>query len=306
MSDLNLAGIDLNLLLLTATVLETQSATRAAKRLHVTQSAVSNALRRARELFGDPLVTRQAHGFRVTSRGAALLPRLKVWLEQARQLVSNEPGFDPNTTHRVFSIACTDAVALVLLGPLVRLLRDHAPNASLRFVTLDRLIHEDALVRGEVDLLVGAPPYVPPAHRAELVYVDPFVCLVHRSSGRGLSLAKYAELPHVELALFGEVDDAVDQALAIRDRRREVKVAVASFGLVPQAVLESRGVCTLGQRVAARFARSHRQLDCLPCPVKLPPLRVEQVWHSRAEDDEGVRFLRRLVREAADLSSRAP
>jgi DNA-binding transcriptional LysR family regulator len=298
MPDVNLGSIDLNLLLVVATVLETQSATRAARRLHVTQSAVSNALRRAREIFGDPLVTRQPHGFRPTALGAALLPSLRRWLEDARRIVANEPRFEPATSQRMFSIACSDAIAMVLLRPLLRVLRARAPRAGLRLSTLDRLITEDTLVRGEVDLLVGIPPYLPRGHLAEPVYEDPFACLVHARAiaGKRLSLDAFAALPHVELALFGDIDDAVDRALAVTGHSRHVKVAVASFAVIPHAVIETRGVCSMGERVARALAT--RELRTMRPPVKLPPLEIRQVWHERSDADEGVQFLRRAVLDA--------
>lgn len=299
MRDVNLAAVDLNLLLVVHQVLETRSATRAAQRLSVTQSAVSNALRRARAVFGDPLVVREPHGFAPTARGAALQPRLARWLEDTRRILAGEGAFEAATTRRAFTIACSDAISLVLLRPLLALLAARAPSATLRLVTLDRLLGEDGLVRGDVDLLVGVPPFVPAAHLAEPVYDDPFVCLVHAGAlgrRRSLSVAAYAALPHVELALFGEVSDAVDRALAAVGRARAVKVAVPSFAVVPAAVAEIGGVCTLGERVARALATAEHAV--VRCPIALPPLPIRQVWHARVDADDGVRFLRRAVREA--------
>lgn len=299
MRDVNLAAVDLNLLLVVHQVLETRSATRAAQRLSVTQSAVSNALRRAREVFGDALVVREPYGFAPTALGAALQPRLARWLEEARRILAGEGAFDPATSRRAFTIACSDAIAIVLLRPLLRLLAARAPATTLRLVTLDRLLGEDGLVRGDVDLLVGVPPHVPPAHLAEPLYEDPFVCLVYAGAlgrRRSLSVAAYAALPHVELALFGDVDDAVDRALAAVGHARVVKVAAPSFAVVPAAVAEIGGVCTLGARVARALATAEHVV--VRCPIARPPLAIRQVWHARADGDEGVRFLRQVVREA--------
>ena len=301
MSDVNLSTIDLNLLHVLATVLEEESATRAAAKLHVTQSAVSNALRRARALFGDPLVVREAHGLSPTPRGALLRPDLRAWLEEARRLVGNAPAFDPATSSRTFTIACSDSVALVLLQPLLHRLRRRAPLARLRLLTLDRLIAEDALARGEADLLIGIPPVLPAGHAAELVYRDPMQCIVRRGHPRvrsRLGLETYASLPHVDLALFGTIDDTVDRALARRGKARVVVVALPHFATVPLAVLETDGVATVGRRLAAFYA-AHFPLRVLAPPVELAPIEIRQVWHRRSEGDEAIDFLRGLVREAA-------
>ncbi|MBN1206471.1 MAG: LysR family transcriptional regulator [Myxococcaceae bacterium] len=298
---MNLAAIDLNLLNVVATVLEERSATKAAVRLHVTQSAVSNAMKRARELFGDPLVLREAYGLAPTARGVELLPALRAWLEEARRLVAKAPVFDPCTSTRTFTVACSDAVAIALLQPVLRLLKKRAPSTRLRLLTLDRLIADDGLARGEVDLLIGIPPVMPPGHEAELVYRDPLECIVRRDHPQvrsKLTLSLFASLPHVDLALFGAIDDTIDRALARHGKARVVTVALPHFSSVPLAVLETDCVATLSSRIARAFA-ARLPLKVLEPPLKLEPIEVRQVWHRRSETDAAVGFLRALVREAA-------
>lgn len=291
----------MNLLHVVATVLRERSATKAAARLHVTQSAVSNALRRARAIFGDPLVTREPHGLAPTARGLALLQPLQAWVEEARRLVGDAPVFDAARSTRTFTIACTDAIALTLLPALVRRLRAAAPCTRLRLLTLERLLAEEPLGRGECDLLIGIPPVVPPGHAAELVYRDPFACLVrrdHPAVTARLSLERFASLPHAELALFGTNDDTIDRALARHGKAREIAFSLPHFSAVPLAVMESDAVATLGRRVARAFAERY-PLRVLTPPVKLPPMSIRQVWHRRAESDPAVAFLRKLVVTAA-------
>lgn len=300
-SEVNLSSIDLNLLQVVATVLETRSATRAAAELHVTQSAVSNALKRARELFDDPLLERRRYGFEPTPRGAALLPELRAWLDAARHLIATPAPFDPATTARTFHIACADAITQALLRPLLRLLTQRAPRARLRVSSLERLIATEGLDRGEVDLLIGIPPEVALAHEAEEVYLDPMVCLVrrgHEAASAGLSLEHFAALPHVEIALFGASDDTIDRALARRGLTRQVQIALPHFSALPLALLESDGVCTLSRRLAESFA-AQLPLTLVEPPLELEPLRIVQVWHRRWGGRDEVLFLRQLVLEAA-------
>ena len=300
MRSVNLASIDLNLLLVVATVLEEGSATRAAARLHVGQSAVSNALKRARELFDDPLVVRQPHGLTPTPHAAALSGPLRAWLEEARRLVARAPSFDARTTTRSFAIACVDAMTITLVPALLRVLRRSAPAASLRVLTLDRMIAGDGLAQGEIDLLIGLPPVIPPGHAAELLFRDPMRCIVPRGTP-ALTLERFAQMPHVELALFGETDDTVDRALARRGRSRRIAVAMPHFAAIPLAVVETGGVATLARRVAESFAAG-LPLDVMRPPVPLPELEIRQLWHRASEHDPAHAFLRRCVREAASAS----
>ena len=304
MTTVDITSMDLNLLVVVATVLEEESATRAAARLHVTQSAVSSALRRARDAFDDPLVVRRAHGLTPTARGAALLPGLRAWIEEARRLVSDTASFDPTRTERTFTIACTDAIALVLLPGLVRALEKAAPSAKLRMLTLDRLLADAPLERGECDLLVGTPPVVPPNHRAEAVYEDRLVTLVRRGHpcGSRLTLHDFASLPHAELALFGRPYDAIDVVLARAGRARTVKFLLPHFAALPLVLAESDAIATVGERVARSFARTH-SLRWLATPIALPALSIRQVWHERSSSDPGAVFLRRMVRDVAALTA---
>lgn len=298
---MNLSAVDLNLLHVLATVLEEQSATKAAAKLHVTQSAVSNALRRARALFGDPLVVRRPHGLEPTPRGAALLPALREWVEGARRLLLEPRRFDPSRTTRTFRIACVDAIASTILQPLLRRLTARAPAARLRMVSLDHLIAEDGLARGDVDLLIGIPPFLEREYDAELVYRDPLECIVrsdHPRVRRRMTLEAYATLPHVDLALFDRIDDTVDRALARHGRSRLVQIAVPHFSSVPLAVAATDGVATLSRRLARAFA-ARMPLRVLKPPIELAPVEIRQVWHRRSESDSAVVFLRDLVRDAA-------
>lgn len=305
MRDVNLGAVDLNLLHVLAAVLEERSATRAAKKLHVTQSAVSNALRRARLLFGDPLLVRRPYGLEPTPRGLTLEPALREWIEGARRLLADAPSFHPGSSTRTFRIACSDAIAATLLRPILRLLTQRAPAARLRLLTLDRLVAEDGLARGEVDLLVGIPPVLPDGHDAELVFRDAMECIVradHPRVRRRLSLDVFAGLPHVELALFDAIDDRVDRALAQHGRNRTVQVVLPHFSSVPLAVAETDCVATLSSRLARQFAR-RLPLRVVRPPVSLQPIEVRQVWHRRAAEDGALLFLRGVVRDAARLDA---
>lgn len=301
MTRANISAIDLNLLHVVATVLEEQSATRAAARLAVTQSAVSNALRRARAVFGDELVTREARGLLPTARGRELVGPLRAWVEEARRLVDDASAFDPARSTRTFTVACSDAVALVLLRALVRRLVAEAPRARLRLLTLDRFVAEQSLERGDCDLLVGLPPVIPAAHSSEAVYRDPLACIVRRDHplvASRLGLERYVSLPHVELALFGANDDVIDRALARKGLTREVRFSLPHFSTIPLVVTESDAVATVGRRVAEAFAARY-PLRVLAPPLPLAPLQIRQVWHRRGDDDPAIVFLRRIVREGA-------
>jgi DNA-binding transcriptional LysR family regulator len=304
---MNLSEVDLNLFLVLHTVLKEGSATRAAARLHVTQSAVSNALIRLRRMLGDPLVVRTGRGLVATPRAIALTPLLDGALEQLLAVMSTAHGFEPSRAMRRFTIACSDAVEVVLLPSLASLVERLMPMATLRVVTIDRMVATNGLANGEVDLLVGIPPVLPAGCSAENVYEDDMVCVVRRDHpgfrGKTLTLDAYVSHPHVEVALFGEPDTRVDQALARVQRARRIAVMVSHFSAIPMVVSRTSAIATLSRRLAMALV-SGLPLRILKPPISLSPLVVRQIWHARATADEGTRYMRQLVRDAVAAPSR--
>jgi DNA-binding transcriptional LysR family regulator len=160
MPDVNLAAVDLNLLVVLDAVLAERSATKAAATLHVTQSAVSNALRRLRSMFDDALVIRTAYGFVPTPRAQALAPSLRALLADTEKLLSSADD-SHSQRPRSFMLACTDAIGVSLVPGLLRALGRQLPLARLRVVTIEHELSNQGLAGGEVDLLIGIPPYLP-------------------------------------------------------------------------------------------------------------------------------------------------
>jgi len=294
----NINDLDLNLLRVLQAVLAEKSATRAAKRLHVTQSAVSNALGRLRSALGDPLLVRNARGLSATPRARALEPQLASIMRAVAALLGDEPGFDPGATTREFTLACADYCTTILGPPLCELLRARAPRATLRFVPLEQLSDGEGLA-GTIDLHVGMPSQVPSGCSSASLFKDSFVCALSRRSRptpRRLSLKAYLAAEHVRVSVLSSTHDPVDLALAKRGLSRRVVLTVPHFSVVP--LLVERGyVATLSRRLAQTQARSYELSLCEP-PLALGERAARMIWHDRTDVDPGSRFLRQLVRDA--------
>jgi DNA-binding transcriptional LysR family regulator len=297
---MNLADLDLNLLVVLNTVLVEGSATRAAARLHVTQSAVSNSLARLRQLLGDKLVVRSGGRLVATPRAATLRPLLAAGLEQLNNAIVETDVQGVGQTRRRFTVACTDFVAVVLLPRLMAGLTERLPRATLRVVSVDYALAGNGLATGEVDLLVGLPPMLPPGCFWEPVFTDRMACIVrsdHPVARKRLTLDRFASLGHIEVALFG-LSTGVDEALAKRNKARNVVLSIAHFGAAPFVVLNTDLIATVPRRLAAAFAAAY-PLRILEPPLPLPKPLLRQVWHVRSADDPGTTLLRELLRDAA-------
>ena len=296
---MNIEQIDLNLLPVLQAVLLERSATKAARRLHVTQSAVSNALARLRHALGDPLLVRSARGLVPTPRALALQPGLEQIMRSLRMLVSEREEFDPTTTTREFTLACADYCTTILGARLVDLLRKRAPAARLRFVPLEQLAGIDGL-SSSIDLHLGMPPRVPSGCHSATLFEDSFVCMlkVHGKAPKKLKLKEYLNARHIRVSVLNSASDPIDRALAKRRLSRNVALTVPHFSVVPMMVEHGAYIATLSRRLAETQARLFNVTLCEP-PLSLGKRSTRMLWHARSEVDPGAKFLRDLVREAA-------
>ena len=150
---MNLQGLDLNLLIALDALLTERNVTRAAERIHISQSGMSAALDKLRQYFSDPLLERIGRNMELTARGRALADPVKTILSQIRELNDPSNTFDPTVARRVFRISATTYCCELLATPLISRLRESAPKISVQFEelsadTTDRIL--DAQLREAV------------------------------------------------------------------------------------------------------------------------------------------------------------
>ena len=295
----NIEQIDLNLLPVLHAVLSERSATGAARRLHVTQSAVSNALSRLRHALGDPLLVRGARGLVPTPRALALQPGLEQIMRSLLTLVSEREAFDPATTTREFTLACADYCTTILGARLVLLLRKRAPAARLRFVPLEQLAGAHGLA-SNIDVHLGMPPGVPSGCRSATLFEDDFVCMLDAGgkAPKKLKLSDYLQAQHIRVSVLNSTSDPIDRALAKRRLSRKIAITVPHFSVVPMMVEHGAYIATLSRRLAETQAQLFKVRLCEP-PFSLGSRSTRMLWHERSEVDPGARFFRDLIREAA-------
>jgi DNA-binding transcriptional LysR family regulator len=200
--------LDGGLLLTFRELLRCRNATEVARRLHVSQSAVTHSLNRLRELFDDPLFIRRSHGFEPTRRALELGPRIESLVDLTHETLTGEGGFDPARSQRRFSLGAPEFLTVLIGARLVQALGRSAPNVS---IDIWHLSHDQALEsmrRGEVDLALGRfADLNRPDLEVEALYVDRY-CVVARKRHpliRGtVSFQQYLDLGHVFASAFSE------------------------------------------------------------------------------------------------------
>ncbi|MBZ5711560.1 LysR family transcriptional regulator [Nannocystis pusilla] len=297
---MDLAAIDLNLFLVLDAVLTEGSATAAARRLHVTQSAVSNALARLREVVGDPLVVRRGRGLVPTPVALQLAPRVAAGLHELRAALARDRAFDPATTTRRFTIALTDNQEVSDLPRIVARFEQRLPAAALQVVTVERLVTSDGLAAGLVDVAL-APAAVtgPGLHQAPL-YTEEGVLVVRRDNrtvGRRLDRAAFEATPYVDVQILGEAGHGhrvARDALARAGLRRRVVLTVPHFMAAAVAVSRTDWITGLPRRFAAEVSR-HLPLRTVAGPLPSVGFDIALQWHDRTDADPGAKYLRALI-----------
>lgn len=298
---MKLEGYDLNQIRALCALLHEAHVARAAKRLGITAPAASNALRRLRDDFGDPLLVRAGGGMVRTPLGEALLGPARAVIEAAERVVAVGRPFDAASYAGDFRVSTSDYVAQVLLGPLDALLSARAPSARLRLRPYNRPPIE--WLREEGDLALRPMLGDEPELCGVPLFDDGFLSVMRRGHplAKGpLTVDRYAAASHVLVAPIGESDvGVVDRALADLGRSRRVMRTVSSFFVVPVLLQASDHIATLPAAYARAVARQW-DLAVRPVPVAVPWVTIHMVWHRRHEADPRHGWLRGVMQEVGD------
>ena len=297
---MSLAALDLNLLFILDTVLAERSVVRAAKRLHVTPSAVSNALARLRAALDDPLLIRSGRGIVPTPRAAALAPALARALRDLDHAVYSD-AFDPSTAEREFTLAIADAGQLASLPKVVAALGSEMPRARLRVLSIDTLFAWEGLAGTEIDVAIGAGEKGPgvrviPLYEEQLVLV---ARLGHPRVRRKVSKIQLASLRHVEVQVApGKGSRPLAAGYAALGVERDIAVVVPTFTAAAAVVAATDCVASLPGSLVSVLAP---RLSLRRVATPMPPIgtTVNLFWHERTDRDPALHAFRDLLIRAA-------
>ena len=293
-----MAKLDLDWLGVFVEVYRTQSVTRAAERLGLTQAAASTALGKLRRHFDDPLFTRTARGMAPTPRADAIYPELSEALARIEAARGARSAFDPARTARSFRLCITDISEIVLLPTLVNALRRTAPKVSLDV----EKISTDSPLRlqsGEVDLAIGFMPDLEAGFYQQTLFMQDYVCLAaagHPRIAGALTREAFAAESHIVVTSSGTGHAIVDKVLAREGIERRVFLRLPSYLSVARIVARTELLVVVPRLVGDSFA-AQEAVQVLDPPIALPSYAVKQHWHERFHADAGNAWLRGVMAE---------
>jgi DNA-binding transcriptional LysR family regulator len=298
-SAVNISALDLNLFLVFQAVLEEGTTVGAARRLSVTQSAVSNALARLRHAVNDPLFVRSGRGLVPTPRAEAMRPSVA---EAIRRLESTlGDAFDPRVTTRTFTLAGADHHQAADVPRVAHAFARALPRACLRVVSVDYLIASDGLAGGTVDAALAPEGTSGQGLHATPLFREVSGLLVrsgHPALRGRATLDRLAELGHIDVHVTlgepGDVNRAVRRTILDLGFDRRVTVVAPSFTTAAMIAARTDYVAWLPDHAARLFGQV---LGLRALRTTLPPLDVgcALVWHERTHADPGAAFFRDLV-----------
>lgn len=298
-----LEKIDLHLIRVLHTVIAESSVSRAAVRLGMHQPAVSTALKRLRDLSGDPILVRSGSGMQPTDAALSMLEPAAAILQAAENLFTEARAFDPRVATRTFRIAASDYLDPLFLPQLVAHLKKQAPLCTVEIMALNHDVdYSGQLAQGDVDIVIGNWPQPPAELRMAQLFADDTVCLVshkHPAVRRGWKAKEWLDAEHIApMPTHPGAKGVIDEALNALNLRRNIAVRCAHFGLMPQMVASSLLVLTTGRQFCERYA-AQLPLAILPPPIALPQMRYYQLWHDRTHNSSAGVWLREAVKNTA-------
>ncbi len=301
---MNLAKIDLNLLVIFHALYEAQQVTLAAQTVGLTQPAVSNALARLRVLYDDALFVRVGNVMQPTPRARELARPVEAVLSQIDRTL-RPAAFDPEGSRRTIRIGTIDSLEITVIAPLVGRLRASAPRVkvlSRRVAAIFELPRAE-LDRGTLDFALGPFP-LPPAPASgisgQLLFEDRIVCIVKKAAipRRHITTNRFLRSEHVAIFYPGEGLGLVDRILAQHKMTRNVVLMVPHFFSAAMAVASSHCISTIPESLAKMLA-APLGLSILECPIPMPSLSIGLFWHMRNNHEPANVWARNQIIQAA-------
>ena len=284
---MNIADIDLNLLKVFEALHDESSASRAALRLGVTQSAVSAALRRLREVYGDQLFVRTGRGLAPTLQANQLKPVISDALNKCRQSLAMLDPAANQYEGRSVAIGLSDDFEIAYGRRLIEEIARHAPKLRLIFRQTHSQIVARALMERSIDLAITAGGFSERLLSRQVLGEGGYACLVDPASlapgQQQIALQEFVEREHILVSSGGFIG-ITDEGLAAVGLSRRVCASTTHFAALPFLLKGSQAVATIPAHAAASIA-TLSGLALLPCPLALPRYPVELGWRTSTQID---------------------
>ncbi len=267
--------LNLNLLYPLDAILQAQTLTEAGRRVRLTQPAMSHALRRLRDHFGDDLVVHTGRGQQLTELGLALRGEVRRVLREVDGALNFALTFDPQTSTDTITIAASEAIEQMVMGPVLRNLSHCAPGLRVDLVALDAKEPQRALDQGADVLLVPEDAAIP-GFESAFIMQDRASCMVwnqHPVLADQVEISEAQFLSGRHIVAQGEMTAsfAADATGLEMLKARAIHVRATSQATLPTIVLNSDLIATGSTWLFQQYA------SVMPLKVLAPPFARRKI-----------------------------
>lgn len=295
--------LDLNLLVALDHLVTLKSVSAAADKMFMSQSAMSNALKRLREYFDDPLLVQVGKRMEVTPLAESMHEAIREILVRIEATIDTSPQFDPSASTRVFNVLVSDFTLRVLIPKVIAEMDRQSAQVRLNLLMQSNSPHI-MLERGDADLLISPAEFVSPEHPSQLLFEDEFVAIVCANgphADQKMDIERYRQGAHVLMLppnSSGLATPIEERYLESEGVTRNISLTCFSFSALPHLVSGTNRIATVHRKLAERsMASAHLQIH--PLPFTLPRFRQMIQWHAYRDQDPGIAWLRGVFQTAA-------
>ena len=296
---MELHDIDLNLLVVFDELLRRRRVSAVAEVLGTSQPAISNALNRLRKLLGDELFIRTSKGMVPTPFAENLAEPIGYALGAIHSTLNTTSVFDPATSTRSFTVAMTDIGEIYFLPDLMRKLSEIAPGVTISTVRNYAVNLREEMESGRVDLAIGFLPDLKAGFFQRRLFRQRYVCIFrkgHPFARDGLSRTSFTRAEHVAIVAEGTGHGMVDEMIQRSGITRQLRLRVPHFVAVGHILQTTDMIAVVPEAYAVRTLKPF-ELEMAVCPVKIPDIAINIVWHGKNNKEPANRWLRQLLFE---------
>lgn len=295
---MNIENFDLNLLRVFDAMFAERNVTRAARRVFLSQPAVSHALARLRKEIGDPLFVRAGNEMITTKKALALAPGIRSVLDQLGELLG-DAAFDPKTSVAVFRLGISDLSEYILAPLFIRLMRKEAPHLRFHVNSFNDADYEAQLASGALDVVVSVYQSGGPGIHSRSTGTEKLVGLVRSSHpfvGKRPTALQFKRARLLAVARSDRIEGQLQRSLHEAGIAGQVAYSTPHLFAVPKILEESDLVLIQSGGVARALCAEH-PLSVVQIPFRLPPIEPQVTWHERTHRDPAQRWMRERILE---------
>jgi DNA-binding transcriptional LysR family regulator len=307
---MNFSALDLNLLRVFDAMIGELSTTLAARRIGMSQPAVSTALSRLRRVTGDELFVRDGKRMVPTALALSMREPVRAALRQLEGVFAEIATFDPQASERTFTLLGSDYFSTMLMPELAKTVHPEAPNVTLRMLDASQIEVAEKLSEGTADLAIHRRLEMPGWIASRKLFQGRLVCVAAKGNpllaahglrpGERIPAEIFCSMPQVLLSVDGSTVGTMDAALKEKGLKRQIAMTVPHFHAVALAVSRSELLASL-PLVFARHVAQYVGIDLYQPPFESPTLDILLYWHRSAEREQGNVWLRNHVMKLLDF-----